>query len=183
MKEISITREEFRDTLCEIVGEFMKSPLDVIMLSIFSAKAEIAFFGDDDDEPEQIEARFKVGDKVRVRDDLEVDEIYGDDRFVKEMSGLTGKIVTITSVCGSMYSIKEDGNCYNWTDEMFDDTDTETQFKVGDKVFVIDNEEDDNCFVNQVVTITGVYDDGCRAFNGRKHQWIHFNNLRKVETP
>ena len=118
MKEISITREEFRDTLCEIVGEFMKSPLDVIMLSIFSAKAETAFFGDDN-EAEQIEA-----------------------------------------AC---------------TDK--------TKAIVLNIVFVIDNEEDDNCFVNQVVTITEVYDDGCRVFDGRKHQCIYFNNLRKVETP
>lgn len=182
MKEISITREEFHDTLGELMRELSSNFSDVIKFAMLCATAEIAFFGDDN-EPEQIEARFKVGDKVRVRDDLEVDEIYGDDRFVKEMLWLTGKIVTITSVCGSKYSIKEDGNCYNWTDEMFDDTDTETQFKVGDKVFVIDNEEDDNCFVNQVVTITGVYDDGCRVFDGRKHQWIYFNNLRKVETP
>lgn len=111
--KITITRDEFHDKLCEIVSEFMANPYDVIKFSIFSAKAELAFFGDD----------------------------------------------------------KEDDN-----------TNTEAPFKVGDKVFVIDNKDDGNRFVNQVVTVTEINDDECEVANGEYLQSILFDNLRKVET-
>ena len=64
-----------------------------------------------------------------------------------------------------------------------DDEDTEAPFKVGDKVFVIDNEGDGNHFVNRVVTIVKVYDyDSCEVTDGTREQTIDFKNLRKVKT-
>lgn len=67
--------------------------------------------------------KYKVGDKVRVRSDLEIGEYYGDDQFIDEMADLRGKIVTIESVCSSNYKecyyISE--SIYNWTDEMLED--------------------------------------------------------------
>ena len=69
-------------------------------------------------------------------------------------------------------------------DEEDDDTDTETPFKVGDNVFVIDNVGDSNGFVNQVVTVKEVVNDyKYKVTNGKITQSIYFNNLRKVETP
>ena len=65
-------------------------------------------------------------------------------------------------------------------DEEDDDTDTESSFKVGDKVFVIDNEGDGNYFVNRVVIVTKVEDDGCEVTNGKYSQTIYFHNIRKV---
>lgn len=65
----------------------------------------------------------KVGDKVRVREDLVVGEIYKmsdsvyTDRFIGRMNDLKGKIVTIC-YAGSYYGIEEDG--HNWTDDMFE---------------------------------------------------------------
>ena len=53
-------------------------------------------------------------------------------------------------------------------------------FKVGDKVFVIDDEGDGNYFVNQVVTVDKVERDGCLVTNGKDIQAICFENLRKV---
>ena len=65
-----------------------------------------------------------------------------------------------------------------------DDEDTEAPFKVGDKVFVIDNKSDGNKFVNRVVTVVKVYDDdSCEVTDGAHEQTIYFKNLRKVETP
>jgi hypothetical protein len=60
--------------------------------------------------------KFKVGDKVRVREDLEIDKDYG---FYcnEEMVKLKGKVVEIEDVDNISYSIKED--TYAWTDEMF----------------------------------------------------------------
>lgn len=65
-------------------------------------------------------AKYKVGDKVKVRKDLEVGVTYGADRFVREMSDLRGKIITIKEVnlYDSEYRIEEFR--YWWTDEMFE---------------------------------------------------------------
>ena len=64
-----------------------------------------------------------------------------------------------------------------------DDEDIEAPFKVGDKVFVIDNKSDSNIFVNRVVTVVKVYnDDICEVSDGTHEQTINFKNLRKVKT-
>ena len=60
--------------------------------------------------------KFKVGDKVRVRKDLNIDKRYGflyvTDEMIKE------KAVTIAYVYDGYYGIKED--VFMWTDEMFE---------------------------------------------------------------
>lgn len=75
--------------------------------------------------------RYKVGDTVRVREDLVTGEYYrmeGDDGdhifFAKGMEKYIGKYVTINDVIDlgrnmSSYHIVEAG--WAWTDEMFDD--------------------------------------------------------------
>ena len=64
-----------------------------------------------------------------------------------------------------------------------DDEDTEAPFKVGDKVFVIDNKSDGNKFVNRVVTVVNVYDlKRCEVTDGKCEQKVDFENLRKVVT-
>ena len=64
-----------------------------------------------------------------------------------------------------------------------DDEDTEAPFKVGDKVFVIDNKSDGNKFVNRVVTVFKVYDlKRCEVTDGKCEQKVDFENLRKVKT-
>ena len=56
-------------------------------------------------------------------------------------------------------------------------------FKSGDAVFVIDNEDDNNCFVNQIVTVVKVMvDDWCKVTDGECEQKVFFKNLRKVKT-
>ena len=62
-----------------------------------------------------------------------------------------------------------------------DENNTKAPFKVGDKVFVIDNKSDGNIFVNRVVTVNKVYDDSCIVTDGECDQSICFKNLRKVE--
>lgn len=63
--------------------------------------------------------KYKVGDKVRVREDLEVGKEYGNDIFIKDMSLLKGEIVTISDIKYDFYKLKEDSDKWNWTDEMF----------------------------------------------------------------
>lgn len=67
--------------------------------------------------------RYKVGDKVRVRGDLEVGKDYGCQIVLNSMAINRGKIVTIYDVRGGYYSIVEDN--YNWTDEMFEPVEEE----------------------------------------------------------
>lgn len=67
--------------------------------------------------------KYKVGDKVRVRKDLEIGERYymedasDHDSFVEGMDDLRGKIVAIKS-CNGTYRIEE--RHFNWVDEMFE---------------------------------------------------------------
>ena len=60
--------------------------------------------------------KYKVGDKVRVRRDLETTVMYGVLCAIDEM--LKEKIVTIKSVHDGYYKVAEDG--YKWTDEMLE---------------------------------------------------------------
>lgn len=60
--------------------------------------------------------RYKVGDKVRVRSDLENAVMYGVLCATYEM--LKEKIVTIKSVHDGYYKVVEDD--YKWTEEMFE---------------------------------------------------------------
>lgn len=77
-------------------------------------------------------SRFKIGDKVRVREweDMEEEfgvDMYGDIRskagFIKEMRNFCGKIVTISDVNGQLYKIKEDKGAWIWTDDIFENAD------------------------------------------------------------
>lgn len=71
--------------------------------------------------------KFKVGDKVRVREDLENDKMYGNYEFIKAMAYLKGEIITIKEILKSGYRIEED--YYMWTDEMLEEVKKEAQQK------------------------------------------------------
>lgn len=60
--------------------------------------------------------KYKVGDKVRVRKDLNIDKKYGLLYAIDEM--IKKKTVTIAYVYDGYYGIKEDVSM--WTDEMFE---------------------------------------------------------------
>lgn len=60
--------------------------------------------------------KYKVGDKVRVREDLNINDKYGLLCVIGEM--IKKKTVTIAYVYDGYYEIKED--VFMWTDEMFE---------------------------------------------------------------
>lgn len=64
--------------------------------------------------------KYKVGDKVRIREDLVMGGNYGGSVAVDDMEDMGGSVVTIEDVDKSGYGIKEDPEGYTWTDEMFE---------------------------------------------------------------
>ena len=65
---------------------------------------------------------YNVGDKVRVRSDLEGNQDYCGLYCCNEMAGFKGQIVTIAEINGNRYKIKEDDKFYWWSDDLFEDT-------------------------------------------------------------
>ena len=66
--------------------------------------------------------KYKVGDKVKVREDLVEGDLYGKYKFLKDMKEFLGKQVTIEESFEifNSYDIKEDDYGFYWTDEMFE---------------------------------------------------------------
>lgn len=63
--------------------------------------------------------KYKIGDRVKIREDLEVNEKYGSHYFVEEMCGVRGSTLTIDKEYkDGTYRMKEMG--YNWTEEMIE---------------------------------------------------------------
>lgn len=70
--------------------------------------------------------KYKIGDKVLVRSDLEEGKKYGDEVVMSDMLYFKGKIVTIEHVdYPNHYRIKEDPDQWYWTDEMFSEKEPE----------------------------------------------------------
>lgn len=65
--------------------------------------------------------KYKVGDKVRIMEDLVMGGNYGGSVAVDDMTDMAGSVVTIESVGAAFgYYIEEDPDDYCWTDEMFE---------------------------------------------------------------
>ena len=122
--------------------------------------------------------KYKVGDKVRVREDLIAEKQYGKDFFVSEMNPFKGQIVTIKIVKDGGYVIEEDSGEWYWTEEMFLPV---IKYKIGDKVIVREDLVDDqwygdvafvpsmNSFKGKIVTIYDIIDIGYRIKEDSKN--------------
>lgn len=71
-------------------------------------------------EKERHEMKYKVGDKVRVRRDLEEYGQYGKYGANRNMAELHGSIVEIKKVENEKQRYEINDNLYYWTDEMFE---------------------------------------------------------------
>ena len=79
--------------------------------------------------------KYKVGDKVRVKENLVVDSRYGNSSFVSQMRKYRGKTMTIDGIkCNNFYVFKEDPDKWFWTDEMLEDVEDITILVKGNKV-------------------------------------------------
>ena len=78
-------------------------------------------------------SKFKIGDKVRLRDDLEVGEDYGEITFLRDMKDLQGKELTIDRISRQGNYILKEGRFY-YSEEMLEkvnDTDDLLEFALG----------------------------------------------------
>ena len=69
--------------------------------------------------------KYKIGDRVKIKKDLEENKQYGTHYFVEAMSKMRGLTLTIDEVYDDgTYRVKEIG--YNWTEEMIEGLAEET---------------------------------------------------------
>lgn len=81
--------------------------------------------------------KYKIGDKVKIREDLEVGKGYNDCTFIKDMEQYKGKIATIYYCYDDdSYDIDLDDGAWFWTDDMLEDcikkSDSDTSMTVKD---------------------------------------------------
>lgn len=93
--------------------------------------------------------KFKVGDKVRVKKDLEEGHDYK--YYVdSEMQELAGRIVTIKRVGKESYEIEEDNRFWEWTEDMLEELKKPTKdelLKMPEGTKVITDKERNNEFI------------------------------------
>ena len=68
--------------------------------------------------------KYKVGDKVKIRADLEVGEEYDEATIVDRMGRYFGKTTTIRHVYENCYTLDVDNGDWIWTDGMLEVDDT-----------------------------------------------------------
>lgn len=86
--------------------------------------------------------KFKVGDKVRVRDDLVKGVMYDDITCIREMLAFQGKVLTIDYVADKSYSVEE--NCWSWSDAMLEPA-------VGEKELNSSSQVDIHKIINEAI--------------------------------
>ena len=76
--------------------------------------------------------KYDVGDKITVRNDMQIGGIYANCEFVPEMNIFSGKVATITETLPDQdqYKIDVDGSKYFWNSDMFKLTLLETLVKL-----------------------------------------------------
>lgn len=93
--------------------------------------------------------RYKVGDTVRIRRDLESGTRFGFHNVTKGMCSYAGTVCTIQSVHKDYYDLGMNNSCYAWTEEMFEPVVTEKS----NIIYCKDCAFRENCkFTNEVMS-------------------------------
>ena len=96
-------------------------------------------------------AKYKIGDKVKIREDLQDGKYYGGTYCNHDMTmNWAGEIVTITAgtADNDVYKIADDKYEYSWSAEMFDDS----------YVILAEEDEDDFEFAEKIITVQDFID-------------------------
>ena len=97
---------------------------------------------------------FNVGDKVRIREGLQLDEFYGDCMYVRDMVQYEGKVATVTEVfscktdCPS-YSLDIDKGKWFWDSEMLISTEEDKPYNKEGRMSMINHKN--KTFSDEVV--------------------------------
>ena len=114
--------------------------------------------------------KYKVGDKVRVRKDLEPGNFYGKDYYISSMDKFKGEECIITDIWDQSYQINNFG--YWWSEEMFESVDDEKVLeyaleKLGMTKEELANEEEDIRFIDNNFKEKNRYLQYCDKFNSQ----------------
>ena len=114
--------------------------------------------------------KYKVGDKVRVRKDLEPGNFYGKDYYISSMDKFKGEKCVITEIWDQSYQINDFG--YWWSEEMFESVDDEKVLeyaleKLGMTKEELEDEEEDIRFIDDNFKEKNRYLQYCDKFNSQ----------------
>ncbi|MGV2640171.1 hypothetical protein GNF86_01780 [Clostridium perfringens] len=95
----------------------------------------------------------KVGDKVKIRGDLEVGKKFGKCDFTKEMKKYRDKLAKIEFICGRFILLDIDNQEFGWTEDMFDKIEENNNMKELTFKEVITNIKEDEVWLSSVYEI------------------------------
>ena len=115
--------------------------------------------------------KYKVGDKVRVRKDLEPGNFYGKDYYISSMDKFKGEKCVITEIWDQSYQINNFS--YWWSEEMFESVDDDlleyALEKLGMTREELENEmnrdEEDITFVEKCIKNKNEINEYCKKFD------------------
>ena len=114
--------------------------------------------------------KYKVGDKVRVRKDLELDKKYGDVLYSLDMDEFKNKECVITKVGFIAYKINNSDHW--WSEEMLEPVDELLEYaleKLGMTKEELENEmnrdEEDIAFIKKCMNYKNEIREYCKKFN------------------
>ena len=118
--------------------------------------------------------KYKVGDKVRIRKDLEIDETYKGYAFVEKMKPWWGMLAEIKFIyVDGVFRINLDEGRFFWTDEMLEPVPDDSPDDA--PLAVVEGPDDSNRSIYTPVTQTvdnvnhpQHYKHGCTAGNLRR---------------
>ena len=148
--------------------------------------------------------KLKIGDKVRIRKDLEVFKKYGDVIVVPSMEEWFGETVTVSFIdSDGDFKIKEDDQCWAWALEMVENkaninklifSDNTTILLKDGKRYVTKCQADDTYDREKGLLLClakangYTYNDICEMLNnaeylGKKPDAVKFDGVREVKRP
>lgn len=101
----------------------------------------------------------KVGDKVKIRGDLEVGQKFNKCDFTKEMKKYRGKLAKIEFICGRFILLDIDNQEFGWAEDMFDKIEEDNNMQELTFKEVITNIKEDEVWESNDISIFKTKDD------------------------
>jgi hypothetical protein len=131
--------------------------------------------------------RYKVGDKIRIKEGLEGGQDYGDLHFNGSMEEYSGKESDIVWILDERYVLGIDNCRWRWNDSMLEDVEEVSEFSVGDIVKIVKStgSEGKKRYIGEIHKI--LKDDGSLEHRYKLDDSSHYlfsnEELELVENP